>query len=134
MTTKRILGLCALACAIVFAAGYQLGKKDAPTKIEQVERIVEKRDLVTVTKEVTRPDGTKEKETTVTDKTKTEQKSETTVQNKLHDWRASGMVGIGVNAMPMYGVSIERRIISNVFVGAWGLTNATVGVSVGLEF
>lgn len=57
------------------------------------------------------------------------------------DWRVSALVGLQPKLLPtfepgpvVFGASVERRIAGPVFVGAWGLSNGTIGISASVEF
>lgn len=107
--------------------------------------------------EITKPDGTKEKvtrftETTTTNKT-TEQEKKTKeltekqtketetklIENKKNDWSLSALAGPGTLSLNLsnnliYGGHIQRNILGPISFGAWGLTNKTFGLSLGLSF
>lgn len=62
------------------------------------------------------------------------------------DWRVSGMVAVDLTHLDIprlmadprhnlvFGVEVDRRIIWNVSVGIFGLTNGTAGLTLSLEF
>jgi hypothetical protein len=138
-----------LAILLAFGVGYGSGRYVQPAKVEiktqEVIKEVEvvKHDTITVTKEIKKPDGTTEIDTTITDKdveTTTiadVKKTEETITNLKPQWNVRGLVGVSSFnfANPMvYGLNIERRIIGPIFVGAWGTTDKSAGLSIGLEF
>lgn len=106
--------------------------KDVATSVTDA-KTVKKKTKTVVTK---RPDGTTRTETSVTESTgtkrKTEQK-ETEVVRKNH---VQALIGTSVKdfGVPVYGLSYQREVFSQVSVGAFGLTNGTVGVSLGVSF
>lgn len=130
-----------LALAVVLAAlalGLWAGKTYFPvTKTEQVEKEVVRKDIVTVTKEVVRPDGTRETETTVVDKTKEQKDSRSTVSvaTSKPDWHVSASISreslIGPN---IYAVTVERRVLGPFSIGLTANTQQTIGLVVGMEF
>lgn len=102
--------------------------KDQSTK-KEVKRI-----------EVVSPDGTKRTETVVTDETSN---SSSTRQEKKEEVHIAGpKTNISVitawemerDWKQLYGLSVNHEVIGPVTVGAWGLTNGTLGVSVGINF
>lgn len=105
-------------------------------KIVEVEKEVVVKDVVTVTKVITRPDGTKEELVTVTDKTKENKTATSTKTVAKSTWHAS----IGAKSkidrlqIDIYTVQVEKRIIGDLFLGVTGSTDKTVGLTVGLEF
>lgn len=47
----------------------------------------------------------------------------------------AGLAGIDFSKKtPVYGASISKQLLGPVTLGVWGLTNSTIGVSIGLEF
>lgn len=149
-----------LAGLLLILLGYAFGRYLQPatvvTKVEQHEVIkyVEKstkeknnnKDIVIV--ETRYPDGTVKKETHIVDKgtividkskessdTK-DSKSETIVSNTKPQWKASGLLGVADYSLSnrVYGLEVERRILGPIFLGAWGMNNKQLGVSLGLEF
>jgi beta-lactam-binding protein with PASTA domain len=135
-----------LTLLVIAALAYATGRYLQPAKVEvkQVEVVKEveviKRDVRTVIKEVERPDGTREKETVIEDRTRERTKKEsetqthTVVTNLKPQWKVQGLVQLNNIQQPTYGVGVERRIIGPVFVGAWGKQSREFGLSVSLEF
>lgn len=143
MTTKQI----ALAIVLVFALGLSIGRFATPTKVEtktvtvEVEHKAEDKKVDKVTTITVKPDGTKT--TTITDKTETTTKTDVSdiktssklVENKHSDLNISVLAGVDItNPKIIYGASVTKGIIGPVSIGIWGLTNGTVGASVGLNF
>jgi hypothetical protein len=136
-----------LAILVALGLGYSFGRYAQPAKevIKTVEvvKTVEtvKHDTVTVTKQIKKPDGTTETDTTTTDKdietskTNIAESSSETITNVKPQWKATGLLGYNVSTFEkVYGAEIERRIIGPIFVGAWANTQRTGGVSVSIEF
>ena len=48
----------------------------------------------------------------------------------------SALVGTSIHSFgtPVYGLSAQKELLGPVIIGAFGLTNGTVGVSIGLNF
>lgn len=106
----------------------------------------------TKTEVVTNPDGTKKETTTVTEdtnanvnkntsivnnKTTTEDKTKETISN-TNKTTLSALAGTNVlhfgDFTPVYGGHVTHEVLGPISVGAFGLTNGTAGVSVGLSF
>lgn len=49
-----------------------------------------------------------------------------------HDWHAAALVGW--HGAAVYGVSVARRVLWNFDVGAWGTTERTAGLSLGMRW
>jgi len=152
---KRYFIIAGAAILIALAA-FAFGRYSAPERIKEVEKIKvvevekkqqnEKKDVVTVITK--KPDGTSV--TTVTDKTVVDTKTDTDtvatsektreVTYRRPQWKLTGMAGFDTDTSdftsvkPIYGAAVERRLLGPIFVGAWGLSNRTFGVSVALEF
>lgn len=105
-------------------------------KIVEVEKEVIVKDVVTVTKVITRPDGTKEELVTVTDKTKENKQSTSTKTVAKSTWHASvgAKTKIDKLQVDLYTIQIEKRILGDLFLGVTGSTDKTVGLTVGLEW
>lgn len=141
-----------LLIVVVLAGGFGLGKYTQPTKVvtktETVVKTVtvDHTNVVTVTKEVDKPDGTKEINTTTTDKsevstnTQSDEKTDKTVTNSKAQWRVDGLYGTqlgsttGLANGPVYGVGVERRILGPVWAGVQGNSDKRVALTVGFEF
>lgn len=126
-------GVLVLACFLSF----QYGKSKAKTitKVEQVETVKTKIDTVTVVKEIKQPDGTIVKETTVTDKSVINSKSEL----KVEVAKNKNQISLGTtynfkDKTQVYDLIYERRMLGDVWLGVKGSTNGSVGVQVGIEF
>lgn len=141
-TIKAVLGLLLAA-----GLGYASGRYVQPSKIvietkEVVKTVtVVKHDTVTVTKQIKRPDGTTETDTTTTDKdvdstnnTVVDTTSET-ITNSKPQWKATAQAGYNFSSIkPVYGAEVDRRIIGPIFAGAWGNSDHTAGLAVTVEF
>lgn len=133
--TKRNIAIAAIVCAVL---GYSFGRYAQPTKVETVEvtKEVVKRDVVTVVKEVVRPDGTKETETTTTDKTtETSNTSNSTKTAQRSAYKVNVMAGyLSDKGKTEYGIMVQKNFMGPISLGAYATTEKTVGVTVGLEF
>ncbi len=127
MTMVKV-GIAIVALGGAFALGYN----SAPKKADTVETVKENRDVSINTREVIKPDGTIVRTSKTKDKTKIDSKSETTISKP--NWKVSGLVGIDSDKRTIYGASVDRRILGNVFVGVWANTAKMGGLSVGMEF
>lgn len=113
------------------------------TKIQEVTKEVEviKRDIVVVTEKVTQKDGTIVEKTRTEDKSidtskkDTKASSETTVTNEKQ-YRVSvraGAKGI-INPEVIYSLGIEKKLIGPLNVGVHGSTDKQFGVSLSYDF
>lgn len=71
------------------------------------------------------------------DLSSTQEKTSTT--KKPPDWNISVLVGATKDPWPLpppyvAGIHVQRRVLGPIYIGAWGLTNASAGVSIGVEF
>lgn len=127
-----------IAIIIALGLGYYLGMTLNPvTKTEIEEREVIKNNVITVIKEVTRTDGTKESTTTIVDRSKETRESETSIVAKgaVASRRASlSAVSSGLSAIDSYTISYEQRLFGPFWLGANYNTKQVYGLSVGMEF
>lgn len=150
MNKFKFLGLAGLACLISYSAG----RFTSPAKVEtiEVERVVYKdrvvkdteKDVTTKTKETTLPDGTKIKETTKEDKSKSKSERESSAASEIikemktenrPNWRVAGIYSPALpNQETTYGLTIERRIVGEVFLGVTASTDKTVGLVLSFGF
>lgn len=80
--------------------------------------------------------------------TQTEQNTSTTVETKRQDWKVGVLAGVDtktflkvneegwqLNAPSLtYGAQVERKVVGPFWLGAWGTTNGTLGLSVSASF
>jgi hypothetical protein len=107
------------------------------TKIEEVTKEVTKKDVVVVTERIIQKDGTVIEKTRTEDKSistaNTDKKSESKVVDK--QWR------IGVKAIKKsltdpginYGLSVERKILGPFNLGGYVTTDKQMGVSISID-
>lgn len=138
-----------LAGIIIAVISFSVGKFSTPAKVEtkEVEHIVykdrvvvdEKKDVVTRTKETEMPDGTKVKETVTEDKSASHSDASQALDRDLEitsktenrpDWR----IGATYSREGVYGAVIERRLLSEIYVGVIGSSDSRVGVIVSVGF
>lgn len=104
-------------------------------EVVEVEKEVIKKDVRTIIKEVIKKDGTKEVETVIIDNTKETKQSKSTETVLKPDWHANVGVSHSFKEKDMvYSLTVERRIVGDLFVGATVNSEKTVGVTLGLEF
>jgi hypothetical protein len=109
-------------------------------KTETIDHVVTQDHIVTVVKEVDRPDGTKEITTTKDDNSVKKDTSISQSEDKKAvvqpNWMVSGGVGLNFDGTMdrVYQLNVQRRILGPVFVGAYGTTKSEVGLSIGFEF
>lgn len=133
----------ALAVVIAAALGGWATRKfypDIQTKTEFVEKEVVKKDIVTVVKEIIRPDGTKETVTETTDKSvekKDTKDTKVVAAPKKPDW----LVGAAVFSpkfsdfsKPDYGIQVSRRVLGPAFLGGSYKTDGSFGLHIQVEF
>lgn len=160
MTTKTSVIISAVAMLGAFAAGRWAApeKIRIETKTVEVERKTEQtktdterdRRRETVVTEVERPDGTKERTTKTVEETQTTKKTDRTATDDIKTTQStseettrgtskvtiSALAGIPTTApgVPVYGLHVSKPILGPITVGFWGLSDTTVGCSLGLTF
>lgn len=127
-----------ITAIVALLVGFGLGSQLLPSVKEKVvevqtERVI--KDIVTVTKVITRPDGTKEEVTTTTDKTKENKQASSSKITTKPDWHVSINGSRKLNDTTLsYGIQVERRILGDVFLGGTVNSRKEVGLSIGVSF
>lgn len=162
MEKKRKIIICLVALVVAFA----FGRYSAPTSLivendksktqenSEVQNDKEKRTKKqkTITKEITRPDGTREKTTIISDNDTTEkdnstikdEKSQETEHFKREETRStkrltlSAMAGTKVSISepmtPIYGGMVSHDIIGPIGIGLFGFSNGMAGAAINVSF
>lgn len=149
---KREIVIVLIGLATMFAFGRYSVTSPPDTKVTENKHSDTKTDeakdthVVTHTVTVQEPTGAVKTDTTTTtdvvahEETNTVVEDKTvsqTTQQKRSKINISAIVGtqIGSNfGQPLYGISAQKTFLGPVTVGAFGLNNGTIGVSVGLDF
>lgn len=145
------LKVLAIGSIVLLCLGAAAGRYATPEKVIVKTVQVEKKQIdknehkdVIIDKRVNK-DGSSETITKISDDSNThitdkkETKSETIVNNPKN-WNVSLLVSPVANddifptGSLSYGVHVQRKILGPISVGAFGLTNRTYGLSVGVEF
>lgn len=108
---------------------------DTQVKVEEKEVI--KKDVRTIIKERTNPDGTSTKETIIVDNSKeSSTKKFEQIITKKNDWFVAAGAEARLSELnnPIYRIEVNRRILGDIYVGASGRTDGTVGLQVGFSF
>lgn len=93
-----------------------------------------KHDVLTIIKEVTKPDGTKEKETVISENKEGSKEKSKTINIKPN-YLIQAAVGTKFNGeKEVYTLQVSKRFIFDMYVGVYGRTDKELGVLVGLEF
>lgn len=132
--TQKVLGILFIVSLVV---SYMAGVHSvdvSKTKVDTISQDHTQKTIVTIKK----PDGSSTTTETVDSRstTKTDAVTQTPTSTKQKT-NISVLVGNDFSKSaikPMYGVSGNREFIGNLTVGAYGLTNGTVGLSLGLNF
>jgi len=143
MTTRTKIITSVVLLAISFASGRFLSPTKTKTEIKtvEVEKIVVKVErVVTTIRE--KPDGTKETVIVADTKTDSKTNSVTTddlkeVTNSRSNLNVSVLAGSGFpisGTSLVYGASVTKQIIGPFTATAWGLSNLSGGIGIGLNF
>ena len=124
--------IIAIIAFIVGALGAKMLFPTVKEKTVEIETEKVVKDVQTVIKVVTRPDGTKEEVTTILDKSRENKESKSVKLISKPEWHISANGTISSN--PIYGLQVERRIVGDVFAGVGYNTDNKITVSVGIEF
>lgn len=130
---------------VLMTTAFSVGRFLTPAKIEIQKETVEvvKKEVQEkkVIVEIIKPDGTKTTTTTVDtntqvtkDKTTDESKVVTAQTSKLN---VNAMAGLDITNPAkgfVFGAHISKQILGPISLGAFGMTNKVVGMTVGLSF
>lgn len=145
---------------VIFLVGLATGRYTLPakivtkTEIQTVTKVVKdttqdkKDNTVTTITETKKPDGSVVTQTQIVDKNQTDtktdvktdkdmvSKSSETETRDVNQLGVNGLVGLRVGAGESltYGVSVQRKLLGPVEIGAFGFTDRLVGFSLGLRF
>jgi len=127
------------ALLIGLSIGWFLKPAEQKTVVQEKEIEVVKKDVVTVVKEVTKPDGTKETTTTVTDKSKEtgyKTSKNETVSIKDRDWALGLGAGVSLKEREttIYILDVNRRIAGPIWLGVTYQTDNFIGIKAIIEF
>jgi xanthosine utilization system XapX-like protein len=131
MKTSIIIAIVGIL--VGFGLGTQIFPKIKEKTIE-VEKEVVRKDVQTIIKVVTRPDGSKEEVTTIVDHTRENKEYSNTKTISKADWHISASASKGLDTDIYYTVQAEKRILGDIFIGGNITTNKTIGISLGVEF
>lgn len=144
--TKVILGITAILTAFSFGRFSAPVKTVTETKVVEVEKKTEDKDITDHKKVVIVKNKDGSSTTTVTDdrdsKSKqtdnTQVSSDTTKITIKEGARTTitAMAGVSITQVgtPIYGASVSRTIMGPIAIGAFGLSNGVGGVTLGLNF
>jgi myo-inositol-hexaphosphate 3-phosphohydrolase len=120
---------------IIAATCFSLGRYTAPKpKVEEhkTQDVITHETIVVVK----RPDGTTESTTTVDSHSKSDT-SKIIIPTKISTLTVYGLAGVDTTSRllkPIYGVEVSKQIIGSIRLGAFGMTNGVVGLTIGMDF
>lgn len=120
-----------LAWIMTCVLSYQYGMEKASTnKPEQVKKEeTTDKEIQIVTEIVERPG---EKITTIKEVEVVKTVNKVDIKEKKLDWSLS--MSKSLNKDNEYMFQVNRRIVGDVFVGAYGTTNSSAGITIGVSF
>lgn len=135
-----VLVLASAAIGAAITARFVSGRE--VIKTQTVDHVITQNHIVTVVKEVDRPDGTKEITTTKDDSSVKNDTSVSKSEDKkaisAPNWLITGGAGLEFSGTPgtIYQAGFSKRLFGPVFVGVWGTKGRDTagGVSATLEF
>jgi hypothetical protein len=133
---------------VLLASGAALGYGLVPSKVEIREKIVtvkssdteRTQDKEVVRVKEKRPDGTEVVRTELRTKTRENEKTRESTEKESEKivTRGSGLSVYGLVRGPVgdlqYGAMFTKKLLGPISVGAFGFTDKTFGLAVGLEF
>lgn len=134
MNLSSKLIISAVVIITAFAVGRYSARSDTKTQTQVLTAV--KTDTVTKTIVNKKPSGETTTTTIEEHITDTKRLDKTTTEaGKRSLINLSALGGLDTRTLqPVYGISANKEFIGPITVGAWGLTNGSVGVSVGWTF
>lgn len=131
MTDKIRVLLVGLALIAAFAAGEIKGQRDKESETDTSKQ--KDHEVITIIEE---PNGKKTK-TIIRDRIKEDTKTivkEVGNKPKVNVSLLAGVDSLSRLNNPTYGISFNKEFIGPITIGAFGMTNGLIGVSVGMSF
>lgn len=136
--TQEVLALICFCAS--FGLGYGYRNAQITTTTDQVAEVKDNHTVITTVTTKT-PAGDVKTVKTVDSNTKsksTENKQINAPSSPTKRLNVSALAGVDLSnlraVVPVYGVSVTKQVLGPVTVGAFGLTNGVIGVSLGMEF
>lgn len=130
-STRRFL--LVVVCSLVL--GYAFGRWRHPVKVTETKVVeVEKQDKSKIVKvETVKPDGTRVIRTRTQRDVETSRRSETEKTAEYARPVSVSVLGAFSGGLLVYGLAGTVSVAGPIHVGAFGLSNGTLGVSLGLD-
>lgn len=127
----KLMVVGALGCAIAGA----LVQRRYDGSVETKTQVITKDHTVTVIKEVTKPDGTITKDTTITDDN-TQKAIQKIIDTRGADpqWLVAAGASMNTDLKKIYSLSVDRKIIGPISIGVIGSTASELGLRLGVSF
>lgn len=124
------------ALLLGLGGGFMIAKHFYPTTKTEIKEVeVIKKDIVTIVKTITRPDGTKEETSTTTDRSTERNTSTYSKVDKTDRYMVSGLARIqSYGQQPVYGAIAQMRVVGPLWVGLTADTDKQVGAIVSYSF
>lgn len=148
-SSNKLFILYAVCILAAFAAGrYSVQAPEVHTSAGIKEEIKQDANKDTQTHQTTvsvkTPDGTTKTTTTIDTTTKdkmdtaiatTTKVDQTIIPPKIETLNVSFMAGVDFSRQAtVYGASVNKQLLGPITIGLFGLTNSTVGLTVGMSF
>lgn len=134
----KLLVTGAIGCVIAGGLIEHQFSKNEVVKTITVDHDVIKYKIITQTHEVISPDGSKTIDSTVTDNsektTNIVQKIVDAKASEQFSWLAAAGMNVDANGVKTYSVSVDKRLLGPLTLGAYGSTHNEVGLRIGVMF
>jgi hypothetical protein len=128
--------LISLALILGLGFGFYAGKKDNETEYTKKEQNREKEETKIVEKIIERPGKEKIIYRTIRERTDKRTKKQTEIVTKSPDW----LVGVSADSDAILGrggsytISLDRKVLGDLYMGVYGSTDNQVGLSLRYSF
>lgn len=142
MKSSNIVITGVVLAAVSFAVGrYTAGGPEVKTTVKTAKEVEKDKNVKKTVTTVKLPDGTVKivevTDTNVSTKTKESSSSKVEVK-KASKLNISALIALDTSKrlvlQPIYGISVSKEVLGPITAGVFGLTNGTVGLSIGINF
>ena len=123
-----------LALLIAASIGSGVGYYFAPGKVKIVEKVQIKNNIKTVEVIKKDPAGNETKTVTTVDLSQSESAKQTEKNRAQRDWLVGGGSSWQLNGKQTIMVSVQRRIIGELYFGVYGSSDKSAGLGLSFRF
>lgn len=137
MSNRNVI-IIAIVCLISGALIQRQWDGKQTEKIMTITRDIIHNQIVTVTKTITKPDGSTETDSTTTDTSIKKEIEKQIVESSKpfynSQWLIAGGASLNSDREQFYKLEVQRNILGPLWLGIYGTTHKELGLSAGILF